>query len=132
MITLDQYNRKIVITFTTNKPINQVRNMVKNKIEPAIDFAISNEFGADLTNLVIKHRDVNRSVVELGNNTFEIYPKTAISGTFNGTQNEFELRIDKLINQAKTALGNNVNVFGGIVVSKGFHVHRSTGRMNED
>ena len=132
MITLNQYNRKIVLTFTSNKSINAVRNMVKNKIEPRIDTAINNEFGADITNLVIEHREADRAVTDQGNNTFEIYPKTFVSGTFNGTIDQFETRVDTLIEQEKTALGDEISAFGGTITLNGFHVHRSTGSSDEN
>ena len=129
MITLNQYYRKIVVTFTSNKSINAVRNMVKNKIEPKIDQALINEFGGDMTNLVIEHKN---KVTEFESNKFEIYPKTVISGDFNGTLQVFELRIDALINQLKTELGNEIQVFGGTIILNGFHIHRTTGSSDEN
>lgn len=129
MITLNQYNRKIVVTFTSNKSINAVRNMTRNKIVPKIDAAINNEFGADLTNLVIEHKN---HITEPEPNTFGIYPKTIVSGDFNGTLQDFELRVDNLINQFKIELGNEVQAFGGTIILNGFHIHRTTGSTDEN
>ena len=106
--------------------------MVSNKIEPRIDTAINNEFATDITNLVIEHRDIDKNVTDQGNNTFEIYPKTFVSGIFNGTIDQFETRVDTLIEQEKILLGDEVNAFGGTIVLDGFHVHRSTGSSNEN
>ena len=132
MITLNQFNRKIVVTFTSNKSINAVINMTRNKIEPRIDTAINNEFGADITNLVIEHGLADRYITDQGNNTFGIYPKTFVSGTFNGTINQFKTRVDALIEQEKILLGDEVSAFGGTIILDGFHVHRSTGSSNEN
>jgi len=127
MITLDQCHRKIVVTFTSNKSINAVRNMTRTKIEPKIDTAINNEFGTDITNLVIQHISVVKEVPDVGPNTFQIYPKTLVSGTFNGTEEQFETRVDFLINDAKTVLGDEVGAFGGTIIFNGYHVHRFIG-----
>lgn len=128
-ITLNQYNRKVVATFTSNKSINAVKNMVNNKIEPKIDLGITNEFGADLTNLVINHHS---KVTDQGNNMYEIYPKTIVSGDFNGTIEQFELRVDNIANAFKTLIGDEINIFGGTLKLNGFHVHRTTGDTDEN
>ena len=129
MITLNQYTRKIVVTFTSNKSINAVKNMVENKIVPKIDTALNNEFANDITNLVILHKN---QVIENQQNTFQIYPKTIISGNFNGTIDEFENRVHNLINQFKIELGNEIQVFGGTIILDGFHIHRTTGDTDEN
>jgi len=129
MVILDQYNRKLVATFTSNKSVNAVQNMVRNQIEPKIDTGINNEFGADITGLVIEHKN---KVIDQGNDTFQIYPKTLVSGDFNGTLAQFELRVDTLIDSLKTEYGNEISAFGGTLVLNGFHVHRSTGNSDEN
>lgn len=132
-IILNQHNRKVVATCTSNKSLNAVQNMVRNQIEPKIDTAIQNEFGADITNLVIQHRDYTRSVTTTSNNNeFEIYPKTLVSGEFNGTLEQFELRVDNIVNAFKILIGDEINIFGGTLVLNGFHIHRTTGSSDEN
>ncbi len=132
MVILVQYTRKVTVVFTSNKSINAVNNMMSNQLEGKIDTAIETEFNIDITGLVIEH--CNRAIESVNvNNQFEIYPKTFISGDFDGTIEEFDLRVDNILDSFKTIVGDEVNAFGGTIRPvNGWHIHRPTGNGDEN
>lgn len=126
---LDRYYRKIVVYINSTATLAQVKNFVTNKIETKFTTGITNQLGPDITGLVIEH---DSRVTEILPGVFEVYPKTFVSGTYSGTQEEFEDKVDTMINNAKSNFKTEILATGATIRAKGFHMHRVAGSSNED
>ena len=114
---VDQTRFKCVITFTSNKSRNQILNYLNNTVKTPFEAKINQVLTA---NFVSYSLEFKYKLIDLGGNTWQIYPKFSVSGETNLTQGQLITGISNLLAELKTILKTNFEANGATNVQ--FHI----------
>ena len=126
-ITIKEATLKIIITFTSTRNQNTIKNYLTNtvwpKLETKIDAKMDNNFNPGWS------KSIFLRISSLGNDEWQIYPKLILNGTTNLTASQLRTGVSDLLRDLKTTLKADFESQGATNVK--FHVHYEDERVKE-
>lgn len=129
MVTLHEEGISFAFRININKTKIQVENYIINTLWPIFKTDIDTKLSNNFTNYSLGK---GLQVIELGNNDYEIAVIFILSGDTILTKARLQKGADNQLNALKTLVKTHIALLGGTILPKGFHMHKTTGSVNED
>lgn len=129
MVTLHEEGITFAFRININNTKTQLENYIINTLWPILRDNINATMATKFTNYSLAK---TLEVIVLGNNDFEIAVGFFLSGTTNLTKSQLRNGADNKLDDLKALVKTHIALRSGTILPLGFHMHRTTGSVNEN